>query len=58
MEVQRFSLEPPGLPAGCAGWARNPKGPKTNLFATKWVAVPPFWTWRPRPDAELRRGSD
>ena len=31
-----------GLPPGCASWARNPKGPKSHLFGTKWVAIPPY----------------
>ena len=39
---------------GCAGWARNPKGPQITFFVTKWVAVASFGTWGPRPGAEFR----
>ncbi len=54
------SPRPPGParpPAGCAGRARNPKGPQVTPFATKWVAVPPFGTLGPGSCAEFRPGS-
>ena len=55
------SLDPawiqPAWLAGCASWARNPKGPKSHLFGTKWVAIQPFCTSEAGFYAEFRRGS-
>ena len=48
---------PPARPQGVLVRPGTPRDPKTNLFATKWVAVPPFGTWRPPEDAEKRCGS-
>ena len=42
---------------GCASWARNPKGPKSHLFVTNWVAIQPFCTSLVPGCAEFRRGS-
>ena len=41
----------------CASWARNPKGPKSHLFVTNWVAIQPFCTSEAGFDAKFRRGS-
>ena len=35
----------------------TPRDPKSHLFATKWVAIPPFWTLRPGSGSEFRPGS-
>ena len=42
---------------GCASWARNPRDPKSHLFVTKWVAIPPFWTSEAGFCTEFRCGS-
>ena len=35
----------------------TPRGPKSHLFATNWVAIQPFCTSLRPADAEFRRGS-
>ena len=35
----------------------TPRGSKSHLFATKWVAVPPFGTLKPASGTEFRPGS-
>ena len=35
----------------------TPRDPKSHLFATKWVAIPPFGTLKPGSSTEFRPGS-
>ena len=35
----------------------EPQGTPNHLFATKWVAIPPFWTLKPGSGSEFRPGS-
>ena len=44
-------------PKGVLAGPGTPRDPKTNLFATKWVAVAPFGTCGLGSYAEFRRGS-
>ena len=49
---------PPGLkPKGVRAGAGTPTDPKSHLFVTKWVAIPPFSTSGPASCTEFRRGS-
>ena len=43
----------PGVLAGPG----TPRDPKSHLFATKWVAIPPFGTLKPGSGTEFRPGS-
>ena len=38
---------PAARPQGVLAGPGTPRDPKSHLFATKWVAIPPFGTWRP-----------
>ena len=37
-------LRPQPPDRGCAGWAQNPREPKSHICTTKWVAITPFGT--------------
>merc|ERR1711981_1476429 len=48
---------PAARPQGVLAGPGTPRDPKSHLFATKWVAIPPFGTWGPGSCAEFRPGS-
>merc|ERR1712147_374399 len=50
------SLQGPG-PKGVLAWPGTPRDPKSHLFVTKWVAIPPYGTPGTAFCTEFRRGS-
>ena len=44
-------------PHGVLAGPGTPRDPKSHLFATKWVAIPPFGTLKPGSGTEFRPGS-
>ena len=48
---------PAARPQGVLAGPGTPRDPKSHLFATKWVAIQPFWTFLAAKYAEFRPGS-
>ena len=58
MKIDAFgSGSPMGSPKGVRAGPGTPRDPKTHLFVTNRVAIPPFWTSGPGFYAEFWRGS-
>ena len=57
-ELARPPARPPAArPQGVLAGPGTPRDPKSHLFATKWVAIPPFGTLKPGSGTEFRPGS-
>ena len=53
--VNTYWCDRPPAHLGVLSGPGTPKDPKSHHFATKWVAIPPFGTWKLGSDAEFRQ---
>ena len=56
-QIPQIPQIPHPPPPGVLARPGTPRDPKSHLFATKWVAIPPFGTLKPGSGSEFRPGS-